>query len=72
MDFVVGLPRTQRSYNSMLVVVDRMTNIAHFIHIKSTYSAKYYARILIDEILCCHGVPLSVISDCGAQLTSMF
>ena len=56
MDFVVGLPRTQRKYDSIWVVVDRLTKSAHFITVKSTYSAEDYATIFIDEIVCRHGI----------------
>ena len=62
MNFVVGLPRIQRKYNSIWVVVDRFTKSAHFISVKSTYSAEDYARIFINEIVCRHGIPLSIIS----------
>ena len=72
MDFVVGLPQTQKSYDYIWVVVDRLTKSARFIPVKSTYSAKTYARIFIDDILCHHGTPLSIISDRGAQFTSRF
>ena len=72
MDFVVGLPRTQKSYDSIWVVVDRLTKSARFIPVKSTYATKDYARIFIDEIVCRHGILLSLISDRGAQFTSMF
>ena len=37
MEFVVCLPQTQKSYDSVWVVVDRLTKFAHFIHIKSTH-----------------------------------
>ena len=40
MDFVVGFPRTQKSYDSICVIVDRLTKFAHFIPVKSTYSAE--------------------------------
>ena len=52
MDFVVGFPPTQRQYDSIFVVVDRLTKSAHFIPVKSSYSTKDYARIFIDEIVC--------------------
>ena len=52
-DFVMVLPRTQRQYDSIWVVVDRLTKSPHFIPFKSTYSAEDYARIFIDEIVCC-------------------
>ena len=72
MDFVLGLPRTQRQYDSIWVVMDRLTKSAHFIPVKSTYSVEDYGRIFIDEIVCLHGIPLSIISDRGAQFTSRF
>ena len=68
MDFVVGLPRTKKSYDSMLVVVDRLTKSARFIPIKSSYSTEDYGRIFLDEILCRHGIPLSIILDWANNL----
>ena len=72
MDFVVGSPRTEKSYNSIWVVVDRLSKSARFIPIKLTYSAEDYARIFIDEIVCRHGILSSIISDQCAQVTSRF
>jgi hypothetical protein len=37
MDFIVGLPRTQARYDSIWVIVDRLTKVAHFIPVKTTY-----------------------------------
>jgi hypothetical protein len=36
MDFIVGLPRTQTGYNSIWVIVDRLTKVTHFIPVKTT------------------------------------
>ena len=72
MDFVVGLPRTQKQYDSIWVIVDNLTKLTYFIPVMSTYSAKDYARIFIDEIVCRHGIPLSIILDRGAQFASRF
>ena len=72
MDFVVGLPQTQRQNDSIWVVVDRLTKSAQFIPVKSTYSAQEYARIYINEIVSLHGIPLPIIWDRGAQFTSRF
>ena len=57
-------------YDFIWVVVDRLTKSAHFIPVKSTYSADYYGRSFIDAIVCRHGIPLSIISDRGTQFTS--
>ena len=72
MDFVVGLPRTRRQHDSIWVIVDRLTKSAHFIPVKSTYRVEDYARLYIDEIVRWHGIPLSIISDRGAQFTLHF
>ena len=45
--------------------MDRLTKSACFILVKSSYLAEDYARIFLDEILCFHGIPLSIISDRG-------
>ena len=47
----MGLPQTQRKYDSIWVVVDRLTKSAIFIPVKSTYSAEDYAKIFIVEIV---------------------
>ncbi|WVZ52561.1 hypothetical protein U9M48_003609 [Paspalum notatum var. saurae] len=72
MDFIVGLPRTQKGYNSIWVVVDRLTKVAHFIPVNTTYSGARLAELYISRIVCLHGVPKQIISDRGSQFTSRF
>ena len=72
MDFVVGLPRTPKGYDSIWVIVDRLTKSAHFLPVKTTYTAAQYARLYLDEIVSLHGVPTSIVSDRGPQFTSKF
>ena len=72
MDFVVGLPRTMGKYDSIWVIVDRLTKSAHFIPVKMTYNAEKLAKLYISEVVRLHGVPLSIISDRGTQFTSKF
>ncbi|WVZ84556.1 hypothetical protein U9M48_031581 [Paspalum notatum var. saurae] len=71
-DFIVGLPRTQKGYNSIWVVVDRLTKVAHFIPVNTTYSGARLAELYISRIVCLHGVPKRIISDRGSQFTSRF
>lgn len=69
MDFV-GLPRTSDGMDSIWVVVDRLTKTAHFVPVKTTYLVDKLAQTYVSEIVQLHGVPLSIISDRGAQFTS--
>lgn len=72
MDFVLGLPRTQRRYNSIWVIVDRLTKSAHFLPVKSTYTMTQYADDYIKEIVRLHGIPVSIVSDRDPKFTSAF
>jgi hypothetical protein len=72
MDFINGLPRTQKANDLIWIIVDRLTKDMHFIHVCTTYGGDKLARLYIDNILKLHGVPKSIISDCGAQFVSKF
>ena len=72
MDFITGLPRTQRKYDSIWVTVDRLAKSAHFLLVMTTYSAEDYAGLYVREIVRLHGVPTSIISDGGAQFIANF
>ena len=72
MDFIVGLPRTQKGYDSIWVVVDRLTKSAHFLPVNTIYRAKKYAQLYISRILYLHGVPKTIISDRGNQFVAHF
>jgi hypothetical protein len=52
MDFIVGLPRTRASYDSIWVVVDRLTKAAHFILVKTTYNIAVLAELYMSRIVC--------------------
>jgi hypothetical protein len=71
-DFIMGLPRTQRGYNSIWVIVDRLTKVAHFIPIKTTYTGPQLAELYISRIVCLHGVPKKIVFDRGTRFTSKF
>ena len=72
MDFVVGLPRTSKGYDSIWVIVDCLTKSAHFIPVETRYIAMKYAEIYFDQIVTLHRVPLTIISDRGSIFVSRF
>ncbi|XP_070050485.1 uncharacterized protein, partial [Nicotiana tomentosiformis] len=72
MDFIIGLPRSYHKFDSIWVIVDRLTKSAHFLPVKTTYTAEDYAKLYIKEIVRLHGVPVSIISDRGAQFMANF
>jgi hypothetical protein len=72
MDFIVGLPRTRTSYDSIWVVVDCLTKSAHFIPVKTNYSSAVLAKLYMSRIVCLHGVPKKIVSDRGTRFTSHF
>jgi hypothetical protein len=72
MDFIVGLLRTRSGYNSIWVIVDRLTKVAHFIPVKTTYSRLQLVELYMTRIVCLYGVPKKIVSDRGTQFTSKF
>nr|AAR00610.1 putative reverse transcriptase [Oryza sativa Japonica Group] len=72
MDFIVGLPKTATGYDSIWVIVDRLTKTARFIPVKTDYSGAKLAELYMTRIVCLHGVPKRIISDQGTQFTSHF
>ncbi|GJV92985.1 putative nucleotidyltransferase, ribonuclease H [Tanacetum coccineum] len=72
MDFVSGLPRTPSGYDSIWVIVDRLTKSAHFLPMKKTDSIEKLTQLYLKEIICKHGVPTSIISDRDSLFTSRF
>jgi hypothetical protein len=72
LDFIVGLPRTRDGYDSIWVIVDHLTKVAHFILVKTTYTGAKLAEMYMFRIVCLHGVPKKIVSDRGTQFTSRF
>jgi hypothetical protein len=72
MDFVVGLSKTQSSYDSIWVIIDHLSKVAHFILVKTTYKGSKLVELYIARIVCLHGVPKKIVSDRGTQFTSKF
>nr|ABA97503.2 retrotransposon protein, putative, Ty3-gypsy subclass [Oryza sativa Japonica Group] len=72
MDFITGLPRTSSGHDSIWVIVDKLTKVAHFIPVRTTYSGSRLAELYMARIVCLHGVPKKIVSDRGSQFTSKF
>ncbi|WVZ71289.1 hypothetical protein U9M48_019891 [Paspalum notatum var. saurae] len=72
MDFIGGLPRTQKGYDSIWVIIDRLTKPAHFLPVKTHYTAATYAELYISRIVSLHGVPQTITSDRGSLFVSRF
>jgi hypothetical protein len=72
MDFIMGLLRTQSGYDSIWVIVDRLTKVAHFIPVKTTYSGPQLAELYMSRIVYLHRVLKKIVSDRGTQFTSRF
>ena len=72
MDFIVGLPPTSKGYDSIWVIVDRLTKSAHFLPVKTRYSSHQYVEVYMARIVSLHGVPKTIISDRGSQFVARF
>nr|GFA29677.1 transposon Ty3-G Gag-Pol polyprotein [Tanacetum cinerariifolium] len=72
MDFVTGLPRTQRRHDAIWVVVDRLTKSAHFLPIRKDYSVSKLAKIFQQEIIRLHDTPSAIVSDRDPRFVSRF
>ena len=72
MDFITGLPTVLGRYDSIFVIVDKLTKVTHLFPVKKTFIAANIADVFIKEIVRLHGFPRRIISDRDAKFTSKF
>lgn len=72
MDFVSGFPRTTGRYDTIWVIVDTLTKVAHFIPLGPDTSGRTLASLFLKSFVKYHGCPREIISDRDTRFTSHF
>ncbi|GJX26539.1 putative reverse transcriptase domain-containing protein [Tanacetum coccineum] len=72
MDFITKLPKTTNGYDTIWVIVDRLTKSAHFLPMRENDPMEKLMKLYMKEVVTRHGVPVSIISDCDGRFMSLF
>ncbi|GJW24245.1 putative reverse transcriptase domain-containing protein [Tanacetum coccineum] len=72
MDFITKLPKTANGYDTIWVIVDRLTKSAHFLPMRENDPMERLMKLYMKEVVTRHGVPVSIISDRDGRFTSLF
>lgn len=71
MDFITGFPNSN-GFTVIMVVIDRLTKIAHFFPLKASYYSKKDVEVFMNNVVKLHGMPSSIVSDHDKVFTSIF
>ena len=72
MDFITGLQKSKKQNGSIFVVINKLSKVAHFFPVKSTYKVVSIADIFLKEIFRLHGIPKVIISNQDVKFTGNF
>ncbi|GJW65664.1 putative reverse transcriptase domain-containing protein [Tanacetum coccineum] len=72
MDFITKLPKSSQGFDTIWVIVDRLTQSAHFLPIRENDPLDKLARLYLNRIVARHGIPVSIICDRDGRFTSNF
>jgi hypothetical protein len=72
MDLITQLPKTSSGHDAIVVFVDKLTKMVHFVPTTTEVSAPELAQVFMREVTRLHGVPKSVVSDRDPRVTSNF
>ncbi|GKB61055.1 putative reverse transcriptase domain-containing protein [Tanacetum coccineum] len=72
MDFFTKLPKSSQGYDTIWVIIDRVTKSAIFVPMRETDLMDKLARMYLKEVVTRHGIPVSIIFDCDPRFASNF
>nr|GEW53685.1 putative reverse transcriptase domain, ribonuclease H-like domain, aspartic peptidase domain protein [Tanacetum cinerariifolium] len=72
MDFITKLPKSPQGYDTIWVIVDRLTKLAIFAPMIKTDPLEKLAKLYLKEVVARHGIPVSIICDCDPRFASRF
>ncbi|GJT88869.1 putative reverse transcriptase domain-containing protein [Tanacetum coccineum] len=71
MDFITKLPKTSSGYDTIWVIVDRLTKSAHFFLMKENDTIERLTRLYMKEVVTRHGIPVLIIYDCDEKIVQI-